>query len=63
MQRGVIAIPKTVTDSRLPENINVFDFTISEEEMAEIAKLDLNARIFNPINFKNGPLAYLPMFY
>lgn len=26
MQRGIIAIPKTVTDSRLPENINVFDF-------------------------------------
>ncbi|KAK8808467.1 hypothetical protein WA158_008368 [Blastocystis sp. Blastoise] len=44
IQRGTICIPKTVTISRLPENMNVFDFSLTEEEMSEIKKLDEGRR-------------------
>lgn len=40
MQRGVIAIPKTVHRERMVENFSVSDFTLSGEEMAEIAAMD-----------------------
>lgn len=33
VQRGIIAIPKTVSKNRLAENLNVFDFTLSPEDM------------------------------
>src|SRR5699024_11220619 len=44
MQSDVIAIPKTVTPSRMTENLAVFDFELSVEEMDEIAGLDRNER-------------------
>lgn len=40
LQRGVIAIPKSVHRERMVENLSVSDFTLSEEEMAEIAAMD-----------------------
>lgn len=44
MQEGVIAIPKTVTPSRMTENLDVFDFELTADEMAEIATLDRGER-------------------
>src|SRR5699024_9092561 len=44
MQSDVIAIPKTVTPSRMTENLAVFDFELSVEEMDTIAGLDRNER-------------------
>ena len=38
--RGVVVIPKSTHIERMEENFNVFDFSISDEDMAEIAKLD-----------------------
>jgi diketogulonate reductase-like aldo/keto reductase len=35
-QPGVVAIPKSATPSRIAENLDVFDFTLTDEEMAEI---------------------------
>lgn len=39
MQKGVAAIPKTANPSRLRENIDLFDFQLSEEEMKRIDKI------------------------
>lgn len=40
IQRGVIVIPKSTHIERMKENIDVFDFTLTEDEMNEISKLD-----------------------
>ena len=39
-QRGVVVIPKTVHKERMVENLNILDFTLTEEEMQAIAGLD-----------------------
>lgn len=41
VQRGVVVIPKSVHKDRMEQNTNIWDFQLSEEDMAEIAKLDL----------------------
>ncbi len=52
LQRGVIIIPKSVNKLRIKENAAIFDFSLSEEEMAQINKLDKNYRFGpDPDNF------------
>ena len=41
IERGVVVIPKSTHRERMEENINVFDFSLTDEEMKEIATLDL----------------------
>ena len=41
VQRGVVVIPKSVHKDRMEQNMNIWDFNLSDEDMAEIAKLDL----------------------
>lgn len=45
-QRGVIAIPKSVRKERMAENLNIFDFQLSGEDMDAIKSLDTNASSF-----------------
>jgi diketogulonate reductase-like aldo/keto reductase len=40
VQRGVVAIPKSVHKKRILENINIFDFSLSDADMSAIAELD-----------------------
>lgn len=40
IQSGVIVIPKSVRRERMEENLNVFDFKLSESDMAALSALD-----------------------
>lgn len=44
IQLGNIVIPKSVTPTRIRENIEIFDFELSPEEMAQIAMLNTDTR-------------------
>ncbi len=41
VQRGVTVIPKSVHKERMEQNIDIWDFQLSDADMAEIAKLDI----------------------
>lgn len=44
-QRGIASIPKTTHIARMKENMNIFDFNLSSEEMNKILKLDKNSSV------------------
>jgi len=46
IQRGVVAIPKSVRKERMKENFNVFDFELNATDMESIKTLDTNASLF-----------------
>lgn len=51
LQRGLVVIPKSVTKERIKENIEVFDFIISSEDMELINSLNSDYRItWDPSN-------------
>ncbi|MFD2703495.1 aldo/keto reductase [Paenibacillus shunpengii] len=45
LQHGIITIPKSTKEHRIIENATVFDFTLSDEEMARIDQLNQNDRV------------------
>ncbi|MDE6633177.1 MAG: aldo/keto reductase, partial [Muribaculaceae bacterium] len=45
-QLCVIIIPKSVHIERMEQNLDIFDFTLSNEDMEEIAKLDTGKSLF-----------------
>ena len=48
-QRGIVAIPKSTHLQRMEQNINIFDFTLTDAEMTQIATL--NQHDTGTINF------------
>ena len=46
LEQNIVVIPKTVNKDRMVENINVFDFELSDDDMAEILKLDTDTTLF-----------------
>ncbi|MEU4345861.1 aldo/keto reductase [Streptomyces sp. NPDC023838] len=46
VQRNVVVIPKSVRAERMAENIDVFDFELTDDQMKAIAALDTGASLF-----------------
>ena len=51
LQRNTVVIPKTSKVERLQENLELFDFDISDEDMEEIKAIDKNQRSNQPAKF------------
>ena len=46
VQRGIVCLTKTVKPERMKENLDVFDFELSDEDMKAIAGLDTKTSLF-----------------
>lgn len=46
IQRDIIVLPKSITPSRIDQNLDVFDFELSDEDMSEIRRKNTGERIF-----------------
>eukprot|EP00933_Yihiella_yeosuensis_P000128 TRINITY_DN10020_c0_g1_i14.p1 TRINITY_DN10020_c0_g1~~TRINITY_DN10020_c0_g1_i14.p1 ORF type:complete len:188 (+),score=35.36 TRINITY_DN10020_c0_g1_i14:251-814(+) len=60
--RGCSVVVKSSKIQRLSENINIFDFDLSAEDMKAITKLDQNRRFNDPGVFCTGMGACVPIF-
>jgi len=62
-QRGVVIIPKSTHEERIKENLNIWDFRLTDEEMEAIAKKDVGHSQFvdhNGLDFYNLIMTYKP---
>ena len=46
-QMGFVVIPGSKNVAHIKDNLNILDFTLTDDEMAEIAKLDKNKRYYH----------------
>jgi 2,5-diketo-D-gluconate reductase A len=46
IQRGIVTIPKSVRRDRMEQNLDVFDFQLSDDEMQQLASLDTGSSMF-----------------
>ncbi|WP_036930192.1 aldo/keto reductase [Prevotella sp. 10(H)] len=44
-QRGVVTIPKSANEERMKQNLDIFDFSLTEEEITAINSLNKNKRV------------------
>lgn len=58
-QRGIVPLVKSSNSQRMKENLDIFDFTLSENEMQQIATLDTGHTYFAPRNTGASVTAFL----
>lgn len=46
VQRDIVTIPKSVRPERMAQNLDVFDFALTEDQMGRIAALDTGKTLF-----------------
>lgn len=46
IQSGVVVIPKSTHKERMEENFNLFDFSLTEDEMKRLEEMDLGHSLF-----------------
>ncbi len=54
LQEGIVAIPKATSEAHIKSNLELFDFTLSEEEMTAIRALDTGKGTHDPEDAENG---------
>jgi D-xylose reductase len=63
MQRGTIPIPKTQSPDHLRENFDLFEFSLTSEELAAISALDQQKRFNDPAVFGEQAFnTFFPIF-
>ncbi|MEM1442900.1 MAG: aldo/keto reductase [Verrucomicrobiota bacterium] len=63
VQRGTVAIPKTQTLGHLKENIEIYDFSLSEDEMLRIDQMNRDRRFNDPAEFGEAAFnTFYPIF-
>lgn len=62
VQRGTAIIPKTTKAERLKENIDLFSFELTEEQMSAISALNTNRRFNDPGVFCEGMGTFFPIY-
>lgn len=55
VQRGVVVIPKSFNPERIKENFQIFDFSLTEEEMKDIEALNKNVRYVELLMWRDHP--------
>jgi 2,5-diketo-D-gluconate reductase A len=55
VELGNIAIPKTVSRERMIENLDIFDFELTPDDMAAVASFERGGRVGNDPRTVNGP--------
>ena len=56
IQRGICVIPKSTNEKRIKENIDIFDFELSQEEMEKFAAIKERKRLFKFLEAASHPL-------
>lgn len=55
VQQNIIAIPKSSNPGRLKQNIEIFDFELTPEEVAVVESFDCNGRVCPATELKDSP--------
>ncbi|OWR54929.1 aldo-keto reductase 2E [Danaus plexippus plexippus] len=58
IERGLVPIPKSTNQKRLAQNIDLFDFSLTKEEIALISRFNKNVRVIDFADYKGHP--YFP---
>ena len=62
MQTGASVIPKSVKNHRLTENLDIFGFSLTDEDIEQLSTLEKNRRFNDPGEFTQGMNSFCPIY-